>query len=95
MGCGPSKSERVNAQTKDKAAEPAVEVTYEARAAAYAAARAEEKRAREAEGGGGGKEPSAAELNIMLALLETVKIKDGKVNQAAESFSKVDFINLI
>jgi hypothetical protein len=36
-------------------------------------------------GGGGGKEPSAAELNIMLALLETVKIKDGKVNQAAES----------
>ena len=36
-------------------------------------------------GGGGGKEPSAAELNIMLALLETVIIKDGKVNQAAES----------
>lgn len=36
-------------------------------------------------GGGGGKEPSAAELKVMLILLENVKIKDGKVNQAAES----------
>ena len=35
--------------------------------------------------GGGGKEPSAAELKVMLVLLENVKIKDGKVNQAAES----------
>jgi hypothetical protein len=34
---------------------------------------------------GGGKEPSAAELKAMLVLLENVKIKDGKVNSAAES----------
>ena len=49
------------------------------------AEQAEYKKAQQAAEGGGGKEPSAAELNIMLALLETVIIKDGKVNQAAES----------
>jgi hypothetical protein len=41
--------------------------------------------AREEAAKGGGKEPSAAELKVMLVLLENVKIKDGKVNSAAES----------
>jgi hypothetical protein len=75
MGCGPS-------------------IPSAANAARQAAANVQDQRAKSLgvrwnsnarEQGGGGKEPSAAELKVMLVLLENIKIKDGKVNSAAES----------
>ena len=77
MGCGPSIPSAANAASQAAA-------NVQAERAKSLGVRWNSN-AREKEQGGGGKEPSAAELKVMLILLENVKIKDGKVNQAAES----------
>jgi hypothetical protein len=77
MGCGPSIPSAANAARQ-------ADANVQAQRAKSLGLRWNSDEREEA-ARGGGKEPSAAELKVMLVLLENVKIKDGKVNSAAES----------
>ena len=78
MGCGPSIPSAANAARQ-------ADANVQAQRAKSLGLRWNSDQREEEAVKGGGKEPSAAELKVMLVLLENVKIKDGKVNSAAES----------